>query len=46
MITLTLPDEMVKYLVALVADRPIKEGLRVFAELQRQCVPTQSEPNE
>lgn len=46
MITLTLPEEMVKYLVAIVAKRPIEEGLQVFAELQKQCVPTQAEPNE
>lgn len=40
-VTLTLPLEMVQYLLALVAERPLKEGMRVFAELQKQLPPAE-----
>jgi len=35
-IALNLPKEMVQYLLALIAERPLKEGMKVFAEIQKQ----------
>ena len=33
-----------EYIIAIVAERPIKEGVQVFAELQKQCAPPPPAP--